>query len=106
MNPFNRLPGSRRSPSGMEWRVLKKIPAAMLSGALACAATILLLHYGWLGGSEEAALRAQFAIAGLLLSYLIIMATLALGCAIIVVMKGPAYVMDPYYLPPERDERE
>lgn len=103
MSPFNRLPGSRRAPSGMEWTVLKKVPAAMFGGACGCAAMILLLQSGWLGISEEAALRAQFSLAGLLLSYLIITATLALGCVIVVVMKGHAYVRDPYYLPPERE---
>lgn len=104
MNPFNRLPGSRREPSGLEWRVLKKMPAMLMAGSLGSIGFILLLRSGWLDVSGEAAAHAEFSTVGLLLSFWIIALTVALGCIIVVVMKGHAYVRDPYPLP-EQQER-
>jgi hypothetical protein len=35
---------------------------------------------------------------GLLILHLTLVLTLAIGCVIVMVMKGPAYVADPYFL--------
>lgn len=99
MQPFNRLPGSRRSPSGLEWAILKKLPAAMLAGSTFCAGLGLLLHLGWFGLQAKDVLTAQYMTIGLLLFFWISVATVGLACVIVVIMKGHAYVRDPYALP-------
>ncbi len=104
MNPFNRLPGSRRAPPGLEWQILKRVPATLMAASFGCAGFVMLLRTGWFALAPEAAQRAEFSTIGLLLSFWILTLTLALGCFIIVVMKGPAYVMDAYPLPDERDQ--
>jgi hypothetical protein len=103
MNPFNRLPGSRRAPSGLEWVVLRKLPFVLLMGSLVGAGFLLLLQNGWPELAQKESLKAQYATIGLVLFFWFSMLTLALLCAIIVVMKGHAYVMDAYPLPDERD---
>jgi hypothetical protein len=99
MNPFNRLPASRRSPSGLEWPLLKKLPAVLLTGTLLCAGFALLLQSGWLGLDEKETQTAQYATIGLMLFHWMSVLMLGLGCVIVVVMKGHAYVMDAYVLP-------
>lgn len=99
MNPFKRLPGSKRAPSGLEWIVLKKLPAALLIGMIAGASVLLLLQSGWLDLGVKTSLQAQYSAIGLMLFYWMSMLVLALFCVIIVVMKGHAYVMDAYPLP-------
>lgn len=106
MNPFNRLPNSRRAPSGLEWQVLKKIPSTLLAASLGCTCFVLLLRSGWFGLPAEASARAEFSSVGLLLSFWIITLTVTLGCVIVVVMKGPAYVRDAYPLPEQRDRKQ
>lgn len=103
MNPFNRLPGSHRAPSGLEWRVLKRIPSVLLAVTLGCAGFIALVHWGWFELDAGAAMLAQYSTVGMWLSFFIMSLTLALFCAIVVVMKGPAYVWDAYPLPDERE---
>lgn len=99
MNPFNRLPASQRAPPGLEWKMLKKLPAALLAGTLACGSFALLLQSGWIDLAEKDALTAQYATIGLMLFHWMSILMLGLGCVIVVVMKGHAYVMDAYPLP-------
>lgn len=103
MNPFNRLPGSRRTASGLEWSVLKKLPAILLAGTFLCGAFILLLQAGWLDLSEKGNLKAQYATIGVMLFHWISMLIVALICVIVVIMKGHAYVRDAYPLPDDRE---
>lgn len=100
---FNRLPGFRRSPAGLEWRLLKRLPAIWGWGTLAAALPAGLL---WLATPALAATpgdRAAYATVYLLLGCIgvhwSLVLTVAIGCAIVWVMKGPAYVADAYPLP-------
>ena len=43
-----------------------------------------------------------YRIIGLVVLHWTLVLTLAIGCAIVIVMKGPAFVADPYP-PPDRD---
>lgn len=104
MSPFNRLPGSRTAPSGMEWKVLKRIPSILLAGTVIAAGFVLLAHFGWVDLEAKALARAQYAAFGAWLSFVMMALTLAFFCAIIVVMKGPAYVWDAYPLPKEEEQ--
>ena len=79
--------------------VLKKLPAILLAGTLLCAGFVLLLQSGWPELDAEASLKSQYAVIGLMLFHWMSILTIALLCAIVVVMKGHAYVMDAYELP-------
>ena len=43
---------------------------------------------------------------GLIFSYWFIIGTVAIGCVVVMIMKGPAYVADPYALPKENPDLE
>jgi hypothetical protein len=98
--PFlNRLPGSRRAPSGLEWKVLKQLPIVW-AGAMAPPLMILLmLHAGLIEGAAKHLLAARYALLGWLLFCTLAALTLAIACTIVVLMKGHAYVADAYPLP-------
>jgi hypothetical protein len=99
MNLFNRLPGSRRAPPGLEWKVLKKLPAILFAGTVLAVAFILLLQCGLLNLEAKESLKFQYVSIGLVLFHWMSILVLALVCIIVVVMKGHAYVMDSYQLP-------
>lgn len=99
MNMFNRLPGSRRTPSGLEWVVLKKLPAMLLAGTLLPTCVVLLIQAGLMDLDAKDALQAKYAVAGLVLFHWISMLTVGILCVIVVIMKGHGYVADAYPLP-------
>lgn len=106
MGALNRLPGFRRSPHGLEWVLWKRLPAILLLGTILPVAAGLLLW--WLGPAQPTAseasdlLRVGYQLAGLVLLHWTLVLTVAIGCVVVLVMKGPAYVADPYP-PPGRE---
>lgn len=107
MNWLRQLPGFQRSPPGLEWAVWKRLPSLLLlSTALP---GLLALAYWWAASDGPSIaeqgdlLLAAYRLVGLVLLLWTLLLTLAIGCAIVMIMKGPAYVADPYP-PPERDE--
>lgn len=102
MNWFKRLPGSRREAPGMEWRLLRRLPMITLVGTLLPALYALGARL-FDGGLPEAELLKAvqladiLAIATVVLHWTVVF-TLAIGCFIVVVMKGHAYVADAYPL--------
>jgi hypothetical protein len=64
---------------------------------LAC--FILMLQLDLLGMEDKASLKAQYSAIGLMFFHWICMLGTALVCLIVMMMKGPAYVMDAYPLP-------
>ena len=104
MYPFNRLPGTRSSPAGIEWKVLKNLPQLFLYGTLGLCGLWFAVKYGAFALDDKSALIAQYTILGVLLFHWMCCVGCGLYCAIIWLMKGPAYVMDPYYLPEQVEE--
>ena len=100
MNLFTKLHG-RQEPVGLEWRVLKKIPLITVLGSLVPIALSLLVRMLPPEPGIDAAKRVRsvdiFAIAAEV-TLLTAVLTVAIACFIIHVMKGPAYVADPYPL--------
>jgi hypothetical protein len=101
---FNKLPGFRRSPAGLEWKLLRRLPLIAVVGTalpilFAVAAGLLL------GGAEASSTDAklattlQFVLMGVLVLHWTAVLTIALLCVIVWIMKGPAYVADGYALP-------
>jgi len=108
MDYFKKL-HNRREPPGLERRILRKLPMALLGST----AVPLLLSFGgrWFppeGTRQELYKYTSsvdiFAIS-LGLTLWTAAFTVAIGCVVVVVMKGPAYVADAYPMDgrPERD---
>ncbi len=105
MEYFNKLTGFTQSPSGLEWIVLKKIPRIFLISAFIPTAVILKLYFfNDVLNAEQ--LKIIYFCLGVLFSLWFFTGTLAIGCVIVVIMKGPAYVADPYELPVENKSLE
>jgi hypothetical protein len=104
MNLFNKLPGFARSPPGLEHRIWRRLPSITLWGtllplALAAANHALAPELMQPGHADAAVLLWDYRLLGLAVLHWTLVLTLGLGCFIIRVMKGPAYVADAYPLP-------
>jgi len=102
MGMLHRLPGSRREVSGFEWTLFRKLPRIALLGTLLPGLAALAMRWLPLEGSAEA-LEKQLQMADILAISVIVMHwtavfTLAIGCIIVILMKGHAYVADSYAL--------
>ncbi len=105
MNFFNKLPGHVQTTSGYEWLVLKKIPRIFLiCTALPCA-VMLTLYLGNASINREQE-QVIYLCLGLLFTAWFFIGTVAIGCVVVMIMKGPAYVADPYELPEENNKLE
>jgi hypothetical protein len=98
---FRRWPGFQRSPSGLEWVLWRRLPFIFAVGVLVPLAVMLLAWLLGLGEVDAATQRELtqwvYMMVGLLILHLTLVLTLAIGCVIVMVMKGPAYVADPYF---------
>ncbi len=97
MNWLNKLPGFIRCPSGLEWALWRKLPAIFVAGT---ALPLLGLGaYHWLADSttpaaERALQLADYMVVGLVVFHWTAVLTIAIGCVVVMLMKGPAYVAD------------
>lgn len=105
MELFKRLHG-RLVPPGREVLILKKLPRVTALGALLPIALSVLVRMlpPQPGVDVEKHIKSVdiFAIASTI-TFLIAIFTIAIGCVVVHVMKGPAYVADPY--PVEHSDR-
>jgi hypothetical protein len=105
MNPFNKLPGFVRSAPGLEQRIWRRLPTIWLWGTLLPLLLAVLNHaLSPADRSEAALLLWDYMMWGVVALHWTLLITLAVGCFIVRVMKGPAYVADAYP-PPERTDR-
>lgn len=111
MQAFNKLPGFQRSAPGLEHRIWRRLPATLLWGTLL---PLLLAGANHLftpvvpGATPAAAvdgalLLRDFTLLGVVALHWTLVLTVGLGCFIVRVMKGPAYVADAYPEPVARD---
>jgi hypothetical protein len=111
MNPFNKLPGFRRSDPGLEQRIWRRLPAILLWGTLLPLGLAGVNHalapaVSESGAYSGAVLLWDYTLFGVVVLHWTLLLTLALGCFIVRVMKGPAYVADAYPLPSGQAESE
>ena len=102
MRWLNRLPDYRREPPGLDWRLLRRLPVLLLGG------TLVPVLFGitsrlWPPAGAPSALAAHFQFIDIVAIALIVTAwtaalTIAVGCCVVAIMKGPAYVADRYDL--------
>ena len=102
MKWLNKLPKSVRSAPGLEWTILRKLPLALLLGTLLPIAISMTNRVFPPAGSpaeieKYATMVDILSIASMLTIWAAAM-TVAIGCFVVVVMKGPAYVADAYEL--------
>lgn len=91
---MRKLEGFQPSPAGMERQLLRKLPGILLAGTLIPCAFALFAPLLF----PEATGQLQ-ALAGLVLANALLVLGTAIGCLIVVVMKGYAWVADAYPLP-------
>jgi uncharacterized BrkB/YihY/UPF0761 family membrane protein len=107
VSALNRLPGFQRSPPGREWALWKRLPAILLIGTALPLAVALALW--WVAPGQPSAaeerdlLLLTYRLIGLVVLHWTLALTLAIGCAIVLLMKGPAFVADAY--PPSGREQ-
>jgi formate-dependent nitrite reductase membrane component NrfD len=105
MHFLNKLPGYSKSPSGVEWKIFKKLPIVFLVGtALPCAEMLYLFLTNSSIRAEQQKIIYQ--CLGFIFSYWFFVGVVFFGCIVVMLMKGPAYVADPYRLPPENKKLE
>jgi len=105
MRLFNKLPGYVRYPLGMEWKLLKKLPIIFLIGSFLICVPILNIYFQ----SDLTTVEQQKTIyicLGLLFTHWFFVGAAAIGCVVVMIMKGPGYVADPYELPKEDPKLE
>lgn len=100
MDIFKKLHG-RRVPPGLEWQILRKLPRITLVGLLIPLALAILVRLWPPQPGADIAKHVKsvdiFAIATTI-TFLTGVLTVAIGCIVVYVMKGPAYVADAYPL--------
>jgi len=105
MNYFNKLPNFIQTPSGYEWVLFKKLPIILLIGTLIPG--LLINYYYFLSDFPRSEnLKSIYFCLGLIFTHWFFVGTVAIGCVVVMIMKGPAYVADPYDLPVENKKLE
>lgn len=100
MGWLTKLPGGVRYPSHKEWQLLKRVPKWGLWGSVLFAAPVI---YDWWQTGDLLAhdIQRNSMFLGLLFTYWFFIGVIIIGLIVIIIMKGPGYVADPYYLPTE-----
>jgi hypothetical protein len=100
---LNKLPGFQKSPAGLEWQIVRALPRATALGSAVVLLPSVLAHLAvWLQPSLESKTipgMVDIYVISVLILHWTVAFTLAIGACIVLVMKGPAYVADPYPLP-------
>ena len=98
MNWLTKLPGFQQTPYGLEWRLLRLMPTVLVAGtALPVLAAYLFRFFITENTAAELARRIQlfdFVMIGLVVFIWTLVLTVTIGCVIVWLMKGPAYVAD------------
>lgn len=98
MNWLRRLPGFTQSAPGLEWVLWKKLPWITLAGT---ALPLALVGLAWLATPESTTPTVErelnqwlyVAIGVVVLNWTLVL-TVGIGCLIVMLMKGPAFVAD------------
>ncbi len=97
MHWLNILPNSIRSASGLEWALWRKLPLILLVGTALPLLAAVALHVFSQDDSPEQARwlqMADYVVAGVVVFHWTAVLTVAIGCVVVMLMKGPGYVAD------------
>lgn len=93
-------PPDKKYPAGLEWVIFKKIPLLTVAGFLVLGLLWAVAHiWPWTGNPTEISLliqRLEFTLIGAAIFHLTIIFTMAIGCVVVLIMKGPRYTADSY----------
>lgn len=110
MNWLKKLPQNRRANSGLEWLLWRKLPLIALLGTLLPLLSLGLVHLLADPQASAADIRwlqmAGYVVGGVIAFHWSMVATVAIGCVIVMVMKGPGYVADGYRVSHSDQPRE
>jgi uncharacterized membrane protein len=97
----------RREPPGMERVVLKKLPLYFAGGTLVPVLVSVFSHLFPPDGNPGEVLKqiqiVDYLALGFGMTAWTAVLTVAIGCLVVVVMKGPHYAADSYYLDGSRE---
>jgi hypothetical protein len=100
MKWLQKLPGYRREPPGLEWKLLRKLPLVLLAGTLIPAFFVAASHLQPPRGSAIDVARhlkwVDYLAIATVVTLWTALFTVAIGCCVVIIMKGPAYVADRY----------
>ncbi|WP_036303537.1 hypothetical protein [Methylotenera sp. L2L1] len=105
MKYLNKLPGFIKTPSGLEWILFKKIPLIFSIGTAIPCIPMLVIYFSNNPLSRDLQ-QVIYQLLGVLFSVWFLIGTIVIGCVVVMLMKGPAYVADPYDLPKENKKLE
>lgn len=98
MNWLQRLPGFTRTAPGLEWALWKKLPWIALVGT---ALPMALMGLAYLAAPENPTPAAEreltqwlYIAIGVVVLHWTLVLTAGIGCVIVMLMKGPAFVAD------------
>jgi hypothetical protein len=104
---FNKLPGFQQTPAGLERVVLRRLPRITLLGtAVLLLPSLLWRLFDWLAPTPEPAgglAMVDVYVIGLVVLHWTVVLTVGIAAFIVMVMKGPAYVADPYPMQESED---
>lgn len=93
---------NRRQPAGLEWAIFKKLPKLLMASTLIPVMVSLLARlFPQAATADEKSMlvtRIDFISIGLGITLWTAVFTITIGCIIVIIMKGPAYVADAYEL--------
>lgn len=98
MSWLNKLPNSIRSASGFEWKLWRKLPLIFLVGTAVPLVLLVVMHLltDSTGSADMRWLQTMgYVVAGVVIFHWTAVFTIAIGCVVVMLMKGPGYVADP-----------
>jgi hypothetical protein len=102
MKYLKKLDGFERSPAGLEWQIWKRLHVVLAVGTalplLASAAAYVLDGLDPATHNARAVEQFFYVMVGIVVLHWTLVLTLAIGCVIVMLMKGPAYVADAYLM--------
>ena len=100
MNWLKKLTSTQRAASGLEYTLWRKLPLIAAVGTALPLSGLALVHL--LADSEPSAAESRwlqmidYVVGGVVIFHWSMVLTVAIGCVIVMVMKGPGYVADGY----------
>jgi hypothetical protein len=99
---LKRLPDFQKSAPGLEWALWKRMPRILGWGTALPVLVAVLWHLlspdNPSPDQERNLLLFDYVVAGVVVLHWTLVLTVAIGCIIVMLMKGPAYVADAYPL--------
>ena len=102
MNWFKKIPHHYHADSGLEWRLWRKLPLIALAGTALPLLCLALVHLMAEAAPDAAQARwiqmMDYMVGGVIVFHWSMVLTVGIGCVIVMVMKGPGYVADGYWV--------